>query len=109
MNSVFTHAKSSDYKGYLPDKLPELHATEVTNQSCIFACSETDENQFLKLINSHYIYNEIHSITMFDLHQLEQDVVKIYVAGKPLITFDNLRIVFRFRNLPTENTLSEHK
>ena len=46
---------------------------------------------------------------MFDLHQLEQDVVKIYIAGKPLITFDSLRIVFRFRNLPTENTLSENK
>ena len=86
-----------------------MHITEVTNQSCIVPCSKTDENPFLKLINSHYVYDGIQSIAMFDLNRLEEDVVKIYIAGKPLITFDNIRTVFRFRNLPTENTLSENK
>lgn len=118
LRRIFTHAETlgCHYKKYLPDKLPELLITEVTEQSCIVPsigadkdpCNGTDEhpshgtdeNPFLKLINSHYIYNDIYSIAKFDLNQLEQDVVKIYIAGKPLIVFDsNIRTVFRFKNL----------
>ena len=82
--------------------------TEITEQSCIVPSNEADEdpsygtdgNPFLKLINSHYVYNDIYSIGKFDLNQLEQDVVKFYIAGKPLIVFDdNVRTVFRFKNL----------
>ena len=88
---------------------------EVTEQSCIVPSNGiddpsnvtdehpshgTDENPFLKLINSHYVYNDIYSIAKFDLNQLEQDVVKFFIAGKPLIVFDgNFRTVFRFKNL----------
>lgn len=115
LNSILTHAETLDchYKKYLPaaDDLPKLHATEFTSQACIVPFND---NQFLKLINSHYVYNVIHSITMCDLNQLEQDVVKFYIAGKPIIITDddgpgNMRNVFRFRNLPTEITQQERK
>ena len=95
---------------YLPDSPPELHPTEVTSQHSIIPCKETNEENFIKLIKSHYIYNGLHSIPMIDLDQLEQAVVKFYIAGKPLIINDsNLRSVFRFKNSPTEITLSGHK
>ena len=56
------------------------------------------------------MYNGIQSIAMFDLHQLEQDVVKFYIAGKPLIAIDSsIRTVFRFRNSPTEIALPANK
>ena len=98
------------YKIFIPDNLPELHPSEVTNQSSIVPCNGTDGNQFLKLINSHYVYNGIRSIAMFDFKQLEQDVVKLYIAGKPVITLDDsIRTIFRFRNLPTEITLPGSK
>lgn len=71
---------------------------------------ETNGEQFLKLINSHYVYNDTQSTAKFDLVQLEQDVVKFYIAGKPSIAADSsIRAVFRFRNSPTENTLPGSK
>ena len=95
------------YKKYLPDDPPELHPTEVTGQTCIIP---PDGKQFVKLINSHYVYNGIQSTAIFDLNRLEQDVVKLYIAGKPLIAIDsNIRTVFRFRNSPTEHTLPGNK
>ena len=103
---------SSDchYKKYLPDDPPVLHPTEVTSQSCIVPSDGFDEKQFLKVINSHYVYNGIQSTAVFDLVQLELDVVKFYIVGKPLMAIDSsIRTIFRFRNSPTENTLSGNK
>ena len=98
------------YKKYLPDNPPEVHPTEVTCQTCIVPSDECEGKQFLKLINSHYVYNGSQSTAIFDLDQLEQDVVKFYIAGKPLIAIDNsIRTVFRFRNSPTEDTLPRNK
>ena len=100
------------YKKYLPDDPPVLHLTEVTSQSCIVPADGSDGKQFLKLINSHYVYNGIQSTAEFDLVQLEQDVVKFYIAGKPSIATDSsssIRSVFRFRNSPTEYTLPGNK
>ena len=98
------------YKKYLPDDPPMLHPTEITSQSCIVPADGSDGKQFLKLINSHYIYNGIQSTAVFDLVQLEQDVVKFYIVGKPLIAIDSsIRTVFRFRNSPKENTLPGNK
>ena len=95
---------------YLPDSPPELHPTEVTTQHSIIPCNETNGENFIKLIKSHCIYNCLHSIPMIDLDQLEQAVVKVYIAGKPLIINDGgIRSVFRFKNSPTETTLSGHK
>jgi len=108
LDSILTHAKNSDchYKKYLPDNPPKLHPTEVTSQTCIIPSNGSNEDQFLKLIKSHYDHNGIHSSAVFDLRQLEQDVVKFYIAGKPLITVESsIRIIFRFRNSPTETTL----
>ena len=104
LNDIVTHIKTPDchYKKYLPDKLPELHPTEITNQSCIVPSNESNQDQFLRIINNHYVYNGTWSI---DLNQLEQDVVEIYIVGKPLIAIDNsIRTVFRFKNMPTEIT-----
>jgi len=42
---------------------------------------------------------------LFDLEQLEQNVVACYIAGKPLIKLDDIRIIFRFRDSPNETTL----
>ena len=42
---------------------------------------------------------------MFDLDQLEQNVVAFYIAGKPRIELGNIKIIFRFRNSPNETTL----
>ena len=112
LNNIFAHALHSGchYKKYLPDNPPELHLTEVTDQNCIVPADGPDGKQFLKLINSHYVYNGIQLSAMFDLVQLEQDVVKFYIAGKPLIAIDDgIRTVFRFRNSPTENTLPGNK
>ena len=48
------------------------------------------------------MYNGTCSI---DLNQLEQEVVEIYIVGKPLIAIDSsIRTVFRFKNMPTEIT-----
>lgn len=112
LDSIFKHATSSDcsYKMYLPDVLPELHPTEVTDQFCIIPCNETNEEQFMKLINNYYIYNGFQSTGMLDLVQLEKDIVKLYIAGKPLIANNsNMRRVFRFRNSPTEALLLGNK
>lgn len=89
----------------------ELHPTEVSGQACIVPSDESSEGRlFLKLINSHYIYNGRQSSAVFDLERLEQDVVKFFIAGKPLIAIDSsIRTVFRFRNSPTENTLPGNK
>ena len=47
---------------------------------------------------------------MFDLIQLEQDIVKFYVTGKPLIATDGeIRTVFRFKQSPTGNILPGNK
>lgn len=79
-----------------------MHPTEITNQSCIVPSNESNQDQFLKIINNHYVYNGTWSI---DLNQLEQDVVEIYIVGKPLIAIDSsIRTVFRFKNMPTEIT-----
>ena len=112
LNSIYTHTISADchYKKYLPDNPSELHPTEVTSQACIIPSDGPNEKQFLKLINSHYVYNGTQSAAVFDLDQLELDVVKVYIVGKPLITIDsNIRTVFRFRNSPTEATLPKYK
>ena len=104
LNSIFAHVKTSDchYKKYLPDKFPELHPTEITIQSCICPSNVSDQDQFLKLINNHYVYNGTWSI---DLNQLEQDIVEICIVGKPLIAIDSsIRTVFRFKNMPTDIT-----
>ena len=89
----------------------ELHPTEVSSQACIVPSDEGSGGRlFLKLINSHYIYNGRQSSAVFDLERLEQDVIKFFIAGKPLITIDgSIRTVFRFRNSPTENTLPGNK
>ena len=98
------------YKKYLPDNPLELHPAEVTSQTCIVPPDGSDGKQFLKLINSHYVYIGSQSTAVFDLDQLEQNVVKFYIAGKPLIAIDgSIRTVFRFRNSPTENTLPRNK
>jgi len=94
------------YQKYLPDNFPELYATEVTNQSCIVPSDrDTGKQQFLKLIKSCCMYNGVQPCPMFDLEQLEQNVVAFYVAGKPQIQLDNIRTIFRFRNSPNETTL----
>ena len=106
LSSIYTHAEASvcHYKKFLPDIL-ELHPTEVTNQCFIIPSSKSDKDNFLKLINNHYVYDGILSTGKFDLTELEQDVVKFYIAGKPLITSDDrFRTVFRFKNSPTEIT-----
>jgi len=51
------------------------------------------------------MYNGAQSNPMFDLKQLEQNVVAFYIAGKPLIALDDIRIIFRFRDSPNETTL----
>jgi len=85
---------------------PESHATEVTIQSCIVPSDgDNGQQQFLKLIKSCYMYNRNQSNPLFDLERLEQNVVAFYIAGKPLITLDDIRIIFRFRNSPNETTL----
>jgi len=106
---MLSHAKPY-YKKILPNNPPDLHPTEVTNHTCIVPF-ETDEDQFLKLIKSHYDYNGTQLSAKFNLKRLEQDVVKFYIAGKPLIVTDDseFKIVFRFRNLPTEMTISGSK
>ena len=112
LEDIFRHARNSDchYKMYLPDVPQKLYPTEVTNQNCIISCDENAEKQFLKLINCHYIYNGFQSTGILDLDQLERRVVKIYIAGKPLIANDNgIRSIFRFSNSPTETTLSPNK
>ena len=112
LDCIFRHATTSDcqYKMYLLETAQKLYPTEVTNQHCIIPCKKTDEKQFIMLIHSHYIYNGFQSTGMLDLYQLEQDVVKVYIAGKPLIINDNsTRSVFRFRDSPTETTLSPNK
>ena len=109
LDSIITHAATSDchYKIYVLETPPELYPTEVTSQNCIIPC---DEKPFIKLINTHYIYNGFQSTGILDLYQLERDVVKFYIAGKPLIINDNsIRSVFRFSNSPTETTLSPKK
>ena len=94
----------------LPDSPPELHPTEVTSEHSIIPCDETNGENFIKLIKSHYIYNGLQSIPMIDLDQLEQAVIKFYIAGKPLIINDSsIRTIFRFRNSPNETTVSGHK
>lgn len=112
LERIFRHAKSSDchYKMYLPDIPPELYPTEVTSQNCIIPCNGTNGKQFIRLINSHYIYIGCNSAPTLDLNQLERAVVKFYIAGKPLITNDDsIRYVFRFRNSPSETALSLNK
>lgn len=112
LNSIFTHVTTYDcqYKIYLLETPRELYPTEVTNHNCIIPCNKTDEKQFTMLINTHCIHNGFQSTGMLDLHQLEQDVVKVYIAGKSLIINDNsIRSVFRFSNSPTETTLSPNK
>ena len=105
MNSIFGHATHS-YQKYLPDSLPESHPTEVTSQSCIAPSDGgTGKQQFLKLIKSCYVYNGVKSSPLFDLDQLEQNVVAFYIAGKPQIQLDSIRTIFRFRNSPNEITL----
>ena len=104
LSNIYKHAEASDchYKKFLPDIL-ELHPTEVTNQSFVVPSNKSDKDHFLKLINNHYVYDGIWSTGKFDLIQLEVDVVKFYIAGKPLITSDGrFRTVFRFKNSPTE-------
>jgi len=51
------------------------------------------------------MYNGVQSSPLFDLEQLEQNVVTDYIAGKPLITLDDIKIIFRFRDSPNEATL----
>ena len=51
------------------------------------------------------MYNGVQSSSMFDLEQLEQNVVAFYIAGKPLITSNDIKIIFRFRDSPNEITL----
>ena len=98
------------YKKYLPDNPPELHPTEISSQACIVPSDGSEGKLFLKLINRHYVYNGRQSTSVFDLDHLEQDVVKIFIAGKPLIAIDSsIRTVFRFRNSPTENILQGSK
>ena len=108
LNSIFGHAKDPNchYRKYLPDSPPESHPTEVTSQSCIVPSDGgTGKQQFLKLIKSCSMYNGVQSSPLFDLEQLEQSVVAFYIAGKPLITLDDMRIIFRFRDSPNETTL----
>ena len=106
LNSIFGHIKDPNccYRKYLPVSPPESHVTEVTSQCCIVPCDgDTGKQQFLKLIKSCCIYNGANPL--FDLEQLEQNVVAFYIAGKPLIKLDDIRIVFRFRDSPNETTL----
>ena len=108
LSSVSDHAKLSNchYRKYLPENLTEIYVTEVTTQSCIVPYEEDNgKQQFLKLIKSCYMYNGDQSSPKFDLEQLEQNVVAFYIAGKSLITSDDIRIVFRFRDSPTETNL----
>ena len=51
------------------------------------------------------MYNGVQTNPLFDLEQLEQSVVAFYIAGKPLIISDDIRIIFRFRDSPNETTL----
>jgi len=99
---VYQQPKYCNQK-YLPDNPPEIYVTEVTSQSCIVA-SDGDK-QFLKLIKSNNMYNGVQSSPMFDLEQLEQNVIAFYIAGKPQIWLNNIRTIFRFRNSPNETTL----
>ncbi|XP_065913406.1 uncharacterized protein [Dysidea avara] len=112
LNSIFDHAKDTNchYQKYLPNSPPELHPTEVTSQSCIVPSDRrgTGKKQFLKLIRSCSMYNGVQSSSMFDLEQLQQNVVAFYIAGKPLITSNDIKIIFRFRDSPNEITLGNN-
>ena len=94
------------YQKYLPDSPPESHATEVTSQSCIVPSDGgAGKQQFLKLVKSCYMYSGVQCSPLFDLDQLEQNVVAFYIAGKPRIQLEKIRTIFRFRNSPNETTL----
>ena len=51
------------------------------------------------------MYSGVQSSPLFDLDQLEKNVVAFYIAGKPQIQLDSIRTIFRFRNSPHEMTL----
>lgn len=90
----------------MPESLTEIYITEAGIQSSIVPPEEGNgKQQFLQLIKSCYVYNGDQAGPLFDLIQLEQAVVKDYIAGKPLITSDDIRIIFRFRDSPNEANL----
>ena len=106
--SVYEQSKCSNchYRKYLPDSPPELYATEVTSQNCIVPSDGgSGKQQFLKLIKSCSMYNGANSSPIFDLKQLEQNIVAFHIAGKPQIQSGSIRTIFRFRNSPNDTIL----
>ena len=57
------------------------------------------------MIKSCYVYSGVQSSPLFNLVQLEQNIVAFYIAGKPHIRLDGIRTVFRFKNIPNETVL----
>jgi len=104
LKNVLKHSKApnSQYRKYLPENLSELHPTEITDHRCIAPFNKLEEGKqhFLKLINSRFLHNDAQSTAMFDLHHLEQDVIAYYIAGKPLLIKETIRMKFRFKDSP---------
>ena len=76
--------------------------------SCLYFSSESI-SEHLQLLRSRYLEpherNLRSSSSMFDLQKLQEDIIKVYLVGKPLIEdpADHLRVCFKFRVVPPDS------
>lgn len=87
-------------------RIAPLHV-QIHNYTVAFTFSSGNISEYLQLLRSRYLepHERIQKSCMYDLQKLQEDIIKVYLVGKPLIKDPSkyLRVCFKFRVLRPEN------